>query len=210
MVFDQVLTDTALYADVVLPATTFLEHYDFAKGYGPMTLQLGTPVIDPVGESRSNTDVFMDLVRRLDLSRDGDPDDELEAMLDVAGGPARSDRRRTARALDARRRRTADGRCSSSTCFRRRPTRKVAPVPGGRSTREAPLGLYGFQPDPATERYPLALISPASERTISSTLGELSRPDGDRSRCIPADAAVARTSTMATRCGCSTIWARCD
>src|SRR3989337_2686241 len=66
VVFDQVLTDTARYADVVLPATTFLEHYDFAKGYGPVTLQLGKPVIDSVGESRSNTDVFMELVRRLD------------------------------------------------------------------------------------------------------------------------------------------------
>jgi anaerobic selenocysteine-containing dehydrogenase len=41
---------------------------------------------------------------------------------------------------------------------------------------EAPLGLYTFQPDPATERFPLALISPASDRTISSTLGELPRP----------------------------------
>jgi anaerobic selenocysteine-containing dehydrogenase len=42
---------------------------------------------------------------------------------------------------------------------------------------DTPIGLYRFQPDPATERYPLALISPASERTISSTLGELPRPD---------------------------------
>jgi anaerobic selenocysteine-containing dehydrogenase len=41
----------------------------------------------------------------------------------------------------------------------------------------APMGLYRFQPDPATERYPLTLISPASDRTISSTLGELPRPD---------------------------------
>jgi anaerobic selenocysteine-containing dehydrogenase len=38
-----------------------------------------------------------------------------------------------------------------------------------------PIGLYRFQPDPATAKYPLALISPASERTISSTLGELPR-----------------------------------
>jgi anaerobic selenocysteine-containing dehydrogenase len=37
--------------------------------------------------------------------------------------------------------------------------------------------LYRFQADPATERYPLALISPASDRTISSTLGELPRSD---------------------------------
>jgi anaerobic selenocysteine-containing dehydrogenase len=41
----------------------------------------------------------------------------------------------------------------------------------------APMGLYAFQPDPATDKYPLALISPASERTISSTLGQLPRPD---------------------------------
>ena len=85
VVFDQVLTDTAMYADVVLPATTFLEHYDFARGYGPITLQLGKPVIDAVGESRSNTDVFMDLARRLDLTIDGDPADDLEAMLSVLG-----------------------------------------------------------------------------------------------------------------------------
>jgi anaerobic selenocysteine-containing dehydrogenase len=39
------------------------------------------------------------------------------------------------------------------------------------------MGLYRFQPDPATAQYPLTLISPASERTISSTLGELPRPD---------------------------------
>jgi anaerobic selenocysteine-containing dehydrogenase len=42
---------------------------------------------------------------------------------------------------------------------------------------QAPLGLYRYQPDPATERFPLTLISPASDRTISSTLGELPRPD---------------------------------
>jgi anaerobic selenocysteine-containing dehydrogenase len=41
---------------------------------------------------------------------------------------------------------------------------------------EAPLGLYTYQPDPATERFPLALISPSSDKTISSTLGELPRP----------------------------------
>ena len=43
--------------------------------------------------------------------------------------------------------------------------------------REAPLGMYRYQPDPATDAFPLALISPASERTVSSTLGELPRPE---------------------------------
>jgi anaerobic selenocysteine-containing dehydrogenase len=38
-------------------------------------------------------------------------------------------------------------------------------------------GLYAYQADPATDKYPLALISPSSDRTISSTLGELPRTD---------------------------------
>jgi anaerobic selenocysteine-containing dehydrogenase len=47
--------------------------------------------------------------------------------------------------------------------------------------------LYVFQPDPASERHPLSLISPASERTVSSTLGEL-RPGIARLRMHPDDA----------------------
>ena len=53
---------------------------------------------------------------------------------------------------------------------------------------EAPMGLYTYQPDPATERFPLALISPSSDKTISSTLGELPRP-AVRLLMHPADAA---------------------
>ena len=69
VVFDQVMTDTALYADVMLPATTFLEAYDFAKSYGTINLDLVRPVIEPVGESRSNADVFGELCARLGCSR---------------------------------------------------------------------------------------------------------------------------------------------
>jgi anaerobic selenocysteine-containing dehydrogenase len=175
VVFDQVLTDTAMYADLVLPATTFLEHYDFARGYGPITLQLGKPVVDSVGESRSNTDVFMDLARRLDLTIAGDPEDDLEAMLSVLshmppqiGGDLRENWKATAP-------------------YGGRPVQFVDVLPKTADQKvdlfpdvlnnQAPLGLYGYQPDPATPEYPLAMISPASERTISSTLGELSRPD---------------------------------
>ena len=50
VVFDQVMTDTALYADLVLPATTFLEHDDLAMGYGAMVLHDTKPVTEPVGE----------------------------------------------------------------------------------------------------------------------------------------------------------------
>src|SRR5262249_13331311 len=53
VVFEQVMTDTALYADVLLPATTFLEGYDFAKAYGPFSVELAKPVVDAIGESRA-------------------------------------------------------------------------------------------------------------------------------------------------------------
>jgi anaerobic selenocysteine-containing dehydrogenase len=42
VVFEQVMTDTALYADLVLPANTFLEGYDFAKAYGPLNLEMAS------------------------------------------------------------------------------------------------------------------------------------------------------------------------
>src|SRR4029434_10167074 len=74
VVFEQVMTDTAHYADVLLPATTFLEGYDIARAYGPIGLRLGKPVIESVGESRSNADVFGELLRRLELDEPGDPD----------------------------------------------------------------------------------------------------------------------------------------
>ncbi len=69
VVFEQVMTDTAMYADVILPATTFMEGYDFARAYGPISMELARPVIDPVGESRPNADVFGELCSRLGLLR---------------------------------------------------------------------------------------------------------------------------------------------
>jgi anaerobic selenocysteine-containing dehydrogenase len=175
VVFDQVLTDSAMYADVVLPATTFLEHYDFARGYGPITLQLGKPVIDAVGESRSNSEVFMDLARRLDLTIEGDPEDDLEAMLSVLAhlpeqvGDDLRDRWKANPPHGGRPIQFVD-------VFPKTGDRKIDLFPRTLDS-QAPMGLYGYQPDPATAEYPLALISPASERTISSTLGELSRPE---------------------------------
>ncbi|MDH4064938.1 MAG: molybdopterin-dependent oxidoreductase, partial [Acidobacteriota bacterium] len=175
VVFDQVLTDTATYADVVLPATTFFEHYDYAKAYGPLSLQLARPVIEPVGESRSNTDVFMDLVRRLGLARDDDPEDDLDAMLATLAGvpPTIGDQIRE----NGRAEPPFGGRpVQFVDVFPQTPDRKVHLCPPALDA-EAPLGLYGYQGDPGSDRFPLALISPGSDRTISSTLGELPRPD---------------------------------
>ncbi|MDP2323590.1 MAG: molybdopterin dinucleotide binding domain-containing protein, partial [Gammaproteobacteria bacterium] len=187
VVFDQVMTDSAMYADVVLPATTFLEHYDFARGYGPVTLQLAKPVIDAVGEARPNNDVFLDLSRRLELSADGDPEDDLEAMLAVLGHLPEQvgrDLRETWKAAPPH-----DGRpVQFVDVFPKTASRKVDLFPQALNA-QAPLGLYGYQPDPATAEYPLSLISPASERTISSTLGELPRPEV-RLEMNPDDAAA--------------------
>ena len=174
VVFDQVLTDTAVYADVVLPATTFLEHYDIAKSYGPITLQLTRPVIEPVAESRPNADVFSDLAARMNLSRDGDADGELDQMLAVIAGlpPAISQHVADLGTAEP----PHGGRpIQFVDVFPRTADQKVHLWSDALSA-EAPNGLYAYIDDPATAHYPLALISPASERTVSSTLGELERP----------------------------------
>jgi anaerobic selenocysteine-containing dehydrogenase len=175
VVFDQALTDTARYADVLLPATTFLEGYDLPRGYGPISLRLGNPVIEPVGESRPNADVFADLTTRLQLSHESDPTGELEEMLDVLSKlpePAGAQLREHGVATPP-----YGGRpVQFVDVFPWTPDGTVDLHPAHLEA-EAPQGLYGYQPDPATTAFPLALISPASERSVTSTLAELPRPE---------------------------------
>jgi anaerobic selenocysteine-containing dehydrogenase len=185
VVFDQVMTDTARYADVLLPATTFLEGYEIARGYGPITLRLGRPVVEPVGEARSNADLFGTLMRKLDLAADGEPDGELEEMLDVLA------KLPDAVGHDLREHGVAappfDGKpVQFVNVWPLTPDRKIHLFPEALD-RDAPAGLYGYQPDPATAEFPLALISPASERSITSMLAELPRPEV-RLLMNPADA----------------------
>jgi anaerobic selenocysteine-containing dehydrogenase len=68
VVHEQVLTDTAFHADLVLPATMSLEHEDLYKSYGQLTLQLARPVLPPMGEARSNWEVFAALARALGVA----------------------------------------------------------------------------------------------------------------------------------------------
>lgn len=58
-------TDTADYADFVLPATTQLEHWDILKPYGHLFLALNRPAIAPVGESRPNSEIFRALAAQM-------------------------------------------------------------------------------------------------------------------------------------------------
>jgi anaerobic selenocysteine-containing dehydrogenase len=168
VVFDQVFTDSARYADVILPSTTFLENYDIAKGYGPISLQLVRPAIEPIGESRSNPEVFSDLAERLGV---GVAEEETDTLLRVVG------RVPAALRTELMERGSVSPPYGGTPIqfvdvFPLTPDRKVHLCPEALD-REAPGGLYTYQPDPATERYPLALISPASEKTVSSTMGEL-------------------------------------
>jgi anaerobic selenocysteine-containing dehydrogenase len=64
-VHEQFMTETAQMADVVLPATTFLEHDDFYQGGGHQHIILGPKLVEPVGESRSNHEVICGLAKRV-------------------------------------------------------------------------------------------------------------------------------------------------
>ena len=70
VVHEQFFTDTTSYADIVLPATTFLEHKDLNKAYGHTYLQISNQAIDPLGECRSNTDMFRELAQRMAFTDD--------------------------------------------------------------------------------------------------------------------------------------------
>ncbi|ABC80944.1 molybdopterin oxidoreductase family protein [Anaeromyxobacter dehalogenans] len=58
VVHERFLTDTARHADVVLPATTSLEHLDVYRSYGHYTVQRAEPAIPPLGEAKPNWEVF--------------------------------------------------------------------------------------------------------------------------------------------------------
>ncbi|MDM0011072.1 molybdopterin oxidoreductase family protein [Variovorax sp. J22P168] len=65
VVLEQFQTDTADYADYLLPATTQLEHWDIHTSYGHTDVLLNRPAVAPRGEARSNGQVFRDLAARM-------------------------------------------------------------------------------------------------------------------------------------------------
>jgi len=187
VVFDQQMTDTARYADVLLPATTFLEHEELSRGYGAYAFHDIHPAANPAGESRSNVQVFTDLCRRLGLERPGDPGTAGEIKAALLSGPGEWLRSPLSRGEVAAPR------------FGRTPIQFVDVFPETAGAKahlfppeldaEAPEGLYAFLDDPATAEFPLALISPSTEKTISSTLGQLNRKQVPI-EIHPADAAA--------------------
>ncbi len=173
VVFDQVLTDTARYADLVLPATTFLEHQDVRAGYGCSDLRHISPVIEPVGEARPNYVVFAELCRRLDLARPDDPETPQAFVRQLLSSYPTADRV----VEDLWSQTSVPAPCGT------RPVQFVDVTPATPDGKvqlfplhldhEAPQGLYGFLPQAEPEHWPLQMISPATEHLVNSTLGQL-------------------------------------
>ena len=188
VVYEQVFTDTARYADVILPATTFLENYDIAKGYGPISLQLVRPVVEPSGEARPNAEVFSELASRLGI---GEAEEETDTLLRVVGRlPAEVSA--TLMQDGAAQPPFGGAPVQFVDVFPLTPDAKIDLYPEA-LVAHTEDNLYVYQPDPETEQYPLALISPASEKTISSTLGELRERAGVL-QMHPRDAAARHLS----------------
>ncbi len=187
VVFDQVMTDTAGYADVVLPATTFLEHTELSKSYGGYAVQLGEPVVAPRGEARPNAEVFHLIGRALGFSDclfAESPEDLLQRATGALKG--RFEAILSPELLRSR-------RIVHCDLPGRRPEQFVNVFP---DTDERRIRLFSRElgPEPyrytdysASPEYPLALISPASSKSISSTLAEI-RPKPVRVSMNPADA----------------------
>jgi anaerobic selenocysteine-containing dehydrogenase len=83
VVLEHFVTDTALYADYVLPATTQAEHLDLIVPWGSRYLALNQPAIEPRGETLPNSEIFRRLARRMELDEPGlqSTDEELLSAL---------------------------------------------------------------------------------------------------------------------------------
>lgn len=175
VVLDQVKTDTAAHGDVVLPATTFLEHWDLRVSYGNYVVAGVRPVIAPSGEARSNAEVFGALGRAMGWRDAPFAWDGAELLARVAPTVQLG-----ARSGDAERFREGGWQrfdfpgetpVQFETVHPRTPDAKVDLTP-------APLGPRPYVYEPVADaRFPLALISPGSSRMISSSLGEYNYPE---------------------------------
>jgi anaerobic selenocysteine-containing dehydrogenase len=190
VVHEQVWTDTAQLADVVLPATAFLEHRELRRGYGQMRMFDSPAVATPPGEARSNNQLFGDLLARLGLQRTGEPtsDDELVAATFAQRPELKAQLAKRAVAEPPGGARPV----AFVDVFPETPDRKIHLVPEALD-REAG-GLYAYKPDPKSDEFPLALISPALATQVSSMFGQL-RTQPATLQLSPADAAARELRT---------------
>jgi anaerobic selenocysteine-containing dehydrogenase len=166
VVLEHFLTDTADHADIVLPATTQLEHWDVHASYGHTYVLVNEPAIAPLGEAKSNAQIFRELAARMGFTEPCFADSD-EALARMACKPEVVD-------FDALRAR--------GWVRLRVPEAPFAdggfPTASGRAQAVLPgLGVPDFVPPyesaasaPAlAARFPLAMISPPARHFLNST-----------------------------------------
>jgi anaerobic selenocysteine-containing dehydrogenase len=167
VVLEHFQTDTADYADYILPATTQLEHWDLHTSYGHTDILLNQPAIAPVGQARTNTDIFRALAQRMGFSESCFDDDDLTLCRTALG-----DAQGFAQLLE-------HGFVAvpmSDAPF----AQGGFPTPSGRceffSPRLAAMGQDGlpdhianYEVPVKTDRFPLAMISPPARNFLNSS-----------------------------------------
>ncbi len=197
VVFEQVMTDTARYADVLLPATTFFEHYDFKRSYGSYVVGATRPVIAPSGEARPNAAVFAELGRAMGFTdeifhwSDEELRERVVSALELNGKPVSPEPFRAGKThgYDF----GAEGTpVQFANVLPATPDGKIHLTPSC-------LGSQPYRYHPVrSETFPLALVTPASAKLVSSTFGEFNlkelqlsiSPEDARSRGIEDRAGV--------------------
>ena len=183
VVHEQFMTDTCDYADLILPATTQLEHFDLHKAYGHFYLVINEPAIAPLHEARSNTEVFRQLAARLNFTDEcfQDTDEEIARQAISTDHPALQGitlellRARGWMRLNLAERfapfaegnfPTPSGKCELYSESLQELGLPAVPdfIPPRESRRSAPE---------LAKRYPLALISPAAHAFLNSSFANL-------------------------------------
>ncbi len=196
VVVEQFPTDTVDYADIVLPATTQLEHLDLHHAYGHEWLQLNRPAIAPLGECRPNTEVFRALARRLNFEPElFEISDERLARIALWEESSSVPPQMSGLTFDVL---MNDGPQKIRTPAEHPFASGRFPTPSGKCELKcARLADIGFDPLPTfippaespqsapelAARYPLQLISPPSPHFLNSTFGEIDSLR--RSACEP-------------------------
>jgi anaerobic selenocysteine-containing dehydrogenase len=216
VVHDQFQTDTADFADIVLPATSQLEHFDIHNSYGHLYVQSNNQAIAPLGESKPNTEVFRLLARAMGFESElfEESDEQLAARSLGEPGPSATGWGVTSGVGTALQGITLEA--TKAGPVRLNLPRDWAPfaegqfpTPSGKcelySEREARAGrdpLPHYVPpheDPQTKpelaaKYPLQLLTPPASSFLNSTFANLApqrKAAGERRLEIhPTDAAA--------------------
>jgi anaerobic selenocysteine-containing dehydrogenase len=175
VVHEQVMTDTARYADILLPAATFLEQHEIKRSYGSYIIGGVQPAIDACGEARPNEWVFARLARALGFTDEPFGWDTATCMRKVAGALSLCGQPcDPAPALN--------GGVQGYPFPGGGPVQfgSVQPLTPDRKAHLTPpaLGPAPYQYLPVIhDSFPLALVSASNNKMISSTLGEFNYPE---------------------------------